>query len=236
MDTAHDAALAGIHFRDQRLERMTDEELARETLCQRRRLVLADEAVTAEQAAEVGLPLDELRDWWRLLQLALLAGCEIEERRRERAAARGVPREGAAGRVPDNVVQEIKRRVRLDALLERYGATRLGWPDRRGRRRGLCPFCHRGQPPGPFYVYLGDPDDEHYFCHACTATGDVITFVQRWQRVGFRQTVEGLASSCGLDWSPTTPAPASPRALGARRRGPNPRAGRVRLGPAREGA
>ena len=236
MDTAHDAALAGIHFHDYRLERMTGEELARETGYQRRRLALADEDVTAEQAAEAGLPLDELRDWWRLLQQVLLAGCEIEERRRERAAARGVPREGATSRVPDNVVQEIKRRVRLDVLLERYGATRLGRPDRRGRRRGLCPFCHRGQPPGPFYVYLGDPDDEHYFCHACTATGDVIAFVERWHRVGFRQAVEGLASSCGLDWSPPAPGPAAQCAPGTRRRGPNPRAGRVRLGPAREQA
>jgi DNA primase len=58
---------------------------------------------------------------------------------------------------------------------------------------GLCPF-HK-EKTGSFKV---DPDKGFYHCFGCGAGGDVIKFVQEYDKIGFAEAVEYLANFCGV--------------------------------------
>ncbi len=189
---------------------LTDEELHRLRLYWWRRHVTLDENLAAlaedhgpEAAARAVLTLHELIG-------RLRAVLDDEERFRERARARGVPRQGGRGWVPEEVIAEVKRRVRLDQLIEAHTDCRLG-PGRNGRRTGRCPF-HEDRTPS-LVVYLGDPDDQHYHCFGCHQGGDCIALLRAvapW--LSFAEAVEGLASVAGVDWPPAPPRPPGPPA------------------------
>lgn len=59
-----------------------------------------------------------------------------------------------------------------------------------GRLTGVCPF--HGDTRPSFVVY---PATQSYYCFGCGAGGDVIDFVARLNKVGFKEAVEVL---CGL--------------------------------------
>lgn len=188
-----------------RIRRLTDDELARELGYWRRRVALAPEEA----------PGGAVEEWGLFCHLALLR-YEQEEHDRQRAAERGVERTHGAGRVPEAVVAEVKRRTDLADLIARWGLTDL-------RRAGAawvgrCPF-HDDRTPS-FYVYTADPDDQHYHCHGCLAHGDVFDLARQhagW--LSFPEAVEGLASTCGVDWPPAEPAPLERPSFGARAAG-----------------
>jgi len=130
---------------------------------------------------------------------------EEEESRRERARHRGVPRDAAAGWVPDEIVAEIKARTDLAALVQRWGLTDLRQL-RAGKFVGRCPFHEDGTPS--FYVFTEPPADQHFHCYGCGAHGDVFDLARRhgaW--LSFREAVEGLASAAGVTWPPPEPCP-----------------------------
>ncbi|MDR0968264.1 MAG: DNA primase [Holosporaceae bacterium] len=58
---------------------------------------------------------------------------------------------------------------------------------------GLCPF-HK-EKTGSFKV---DPDKGFYHCFGCGAGGDVIKFVQEYDKISFNEAVEHLANFCGV--------------------------------------
>jgi len=75
---------------------------------------------------------------------------------------------------------------------------------RTGRRlAGRCPF-HEDRAPS-LVIY---PDTGSYFCYGCNVGGDVIDFVGRLQRLGFKETVE-LLSASGADGANARPLPAN---------------------------
>ncbi len=204
---AGSAALEGRADLRPLLGRLTDEELHRERLYWwRRHVTLGDDLAALAEEHEATAALATV------LALDTLIGgireaLDAEERTRERARARGVPREGARGWVPDEVIAEVKRRVRLAELVERYTATRLRSP--RGsyqRQWGPCPF-HEERTPS-FCVWTDREGGEHWQCFgACATGGDAIAFAQRALGVSFREAVEGLASAAGVDWPPASPTP-----------------------------
>jgi len=62
-----------------------------------------------------------------------------------------------------------------------------------GTFKGLCPF-HEDQRPS-FDV---DPRRQRYKCWACNEYGDVIKFVEKFERVSFREALELLARRAGI--------------------------------------
>lgn len=211
-------------------EYATDEELARERRFLERRLALVDHEITAgrramtaaelaacvpslrallvERDAHLATPVAVLRDNARAFYRVQLEGLAREERRRRRAAERGVPRDTPARAVPDEVLAAIKRAIRLDGALLHEAEVQLGPPGRRQERRGRCPSCHTGA--DAFIVHLADPDDEWFYCQVCNQTGDVIDLVELVYRVSFREAVAILAPHCGVDWPPRPPSPPGP--------------------------
>src|SRR6266545_703613 len=62
---------------------------------------------------------------------------------------------------------------------------------RLGRRLvGRCPFHTDAQPS--LVVY---PQDANYFCFGCGVGGDVIDFISRLNRVGFREAISLLSGA-----------------------------------------
>lgn len=59
---------------------------------------------------------------------------------------------------------------------------------------GLCPF-HNEKTPS-FHVYA---EQNHFHCYGCNTHGDVITFVQRYHHLGFKEALEYLANELGID-------------------------------------
>ncbi len=68
--------------------------------------------------------------------------------------------------------------------------------------KGLCPFHDDHRPS-----FIVDPRWQNYKCWACGESGDVITFVQQHEHVGFREALEILARRAGitLEKSPNAP-------------------------------
>lgn len=204
----------GRYATPRHLRRMSDEDLFREMLALRRLRVSGVELAATMQEAY------GLRDG--LIRLIIvLEGIDValdllraEERRRERARALGVPRDGAHGWAGEAFVRAVKRRVDLVDLILRWGLTELratGAPGG-GQYRGGCPF-HAEETPS-FYVYAGDPDDQHYHCFGCQAHGDVFDLARsRAHWLTFREAVEGLAGIAGLPLPARMRPPDPPRRL-----------------------
>jgi DNA primase len=77
---------------------------------------------------------------------------------------------------------------------------------------GLCPF--HGERTPSFVVY-----HDHYYCYGCGANGDVINWIMRVHRLGFREAVERLTAGADHQQSvreslaPVSPVPRSDRAM-----------------------
>ena len=190
----------------QALRWLTDEELYRLALYWWRRQVTLDE--TAQDILAGVLP--ELSLSALLIHYDLItnirANLAAEERFRERARARGVPRDGGRDWVPDDVLAEVKRRTDLGALVERYTGVLLSPPKGRHQRRwACCPFHEERH--ASFCVWTADDGEQHWQCFgACHEGGDVIAFVRRWATwLSFRDAVAGLASAAGVNWPPAEP-------------------------------
>lgn len=90
--------------------------------------------------------------------------------------------------IPDSFLDEIRRRLPLEALVSRR--VKLA---RAGREmKGLCPF-HNEKTPS-FHCF---PD--HYHCYGCGAHGDHFRWTMETEKLGFREAVEKLAGEAGLE-------------------------------------
>ncbi|HUO72814.1 MAG TPA: DNA primase [Solirubrobacteraceae bacterium] len=78
---------------------------------------------------------------------------------------------------------------------------------------GLCPFHE--ERTGSFHVR---PDEKHYFCFGCQASGDPFTFVMETEGLDFKGAMEALADRFGvtLETEDEDPAAASRRARNER--------------------
>ncbi len=87
-------------------------------------------------------------------------------------------------------IDEIKRRNDLSEVVSEHGIELK----RRGRTLfGLCPF-HQEQ-TASFGV---SREAGLFHCFGCGAGGDVIVFVCRLERIGFREAIERLAARAGI--------------------------------------
>ncbi|MEW6273267.1 MAG: DNA primase, partial [Thermodesulfobacteriota bacterium] len=93
------------------------------------------------------------------------------------------------GAIPDAVLDEIKRRTDLAALISEHVALK-----RSGRGfLGLCPF-HQEKTPS-FHV---DPERGFFHCFGCNAGGNAFTFLMRVTGTTFPEAVRTLAGRAGV--------------------------------------
>jgi DNA primase len=91
---------------------------------------------------------------------------------------------------PVDAVAEIKSR--LDIIDVVGGYVRL---QRSGREfKGLCPF-HGEKTPS----FMVNQERQVFHCHGCGEGGDLLTFVQKIERLDFRETLEMLAERAGVE-------------------------------------
>jgi DNA primase len=104
----------------------------------------------------------------------------------------------------DDRVQQVKQANDIVEVVGSYLALRP-----QGQTfKGLCPF-HDDQRPS-FDV---DPHRQRYRCWSCGKVGDVISFVQEHEHIGFAEALELLARRAGIFWeNDSSPRQASERA------------------------
>ncbi|WP_434388831.1 DNA primase [Melittangium boletus] len=92
--------------------------------------------------------------------------------------------------IPEHKIQEVLDRVDLVNLVSRYVELKKAGREFKGR----CPF-HQEKTPS-FYVI---PEKRFYFCHGCRASGDAVSFVQRYLGKTFIDAIRDLAREVGVD-------------------------------------
>ena len=105
-------------------------------------------------------------------------------------AVRSRRAEGVGHMIPEHKIQEVLERVDLVGLVSRYVELKKAGREFKGR----CPF-HQEKTPS-FYVV---PEKRFYFCHGCRASGDAVSFVQRYLGKTFLDAVRDLAREVGVD-------------------------------------
>jgi DNA primase len=94
------------------------------------------------------------------------------------------------GLIPDSIIEEIRARVDVVAVVGRHVELK-----RSGRTwKGNCVF--HGEKTPSFHVY---PEDKSFHCFGCGAHGDVFTFLQRLEGKEFREVVRALAAEVGVE-------------------------------------
>ena len=106
-----------------------------------------------------------------------------------------------AGRVPEHVIQQIVRSVDFVRLVGRHcELTRKGktyW--------ALCPF-HKEKTPS----FSIDPENGLYYCFGCKEGGNVFTFLEKVEGLGFAEALRKLAGEAGVDLNRYDTEPAAP--------------------------
>ncbi|MBI2765403.1 MAG: toprim domain-containing protein [Chloroflexi bacterium] len=102
--------------------------------------------------------------------------------------------------MPSLKIDLIKRDNPLERVMSEHG---VKLQRRGGRFVARCPF-HEEQHPS-LVVY---PDTRSFYCFGCRASGDVIDFVRRVEKVDFKEAIRRLA---GNEWSDRAPLPGPSR-------------------------
>ncbi|HET7174229.1 MAG TPA: DNA primase [Nocardioidaceae bacterium] len=115
-----------------------------------------------------------------------------------------------AGLIRDTDIAAVRERAPIDEVIRDHVTLRNAGG---GSLKGLCPF-HDEKTPS-FHV---TPSRGYYHCFGCQEGGDVITFVQKMEGVGFTEAVERLASRFGVELHYEEGRPGAARDLGQRGR------------------
>ena len=82
--------------------------------------------------------------------------------------------------ITESVIEEIKARIDLADLVASYG---IQVRHAGASAKACCPFHHEKTPSLKLY-------EDHFKCFGCGFSGDVITFVQRFNMVDFPEAME----------------------------------------------
>jgi DNA primase len=94
------------------------------------------------------------------------------------------------GQIPDNVIDEVRRRADIVEVISSY----LPLKKAGANYRALCPF-HQEKSPS-FNV---NPQRQIFHCFGCGEGGNVITFVMKREGLSFPEAVKSLAGRYGID-------------------------------------
>jgi DNA primase len=95
-----------------------------------------------------------------------------------------------AGRIRDDDIAQVRERARIDEVISAHVTLRNAGS---GSMKGLCPFHDEKTPSFNVNVSRG-----FFHCFGCGEGGDVLTFVQKVEGVGFTEAVERLADRYGI--------------------------------------
>jgi len=94
-----------------------------------------------------------------------------------------------AGRIPDNVLEDILSRVDIVELVSGYIPLK-----RAGRNfKANCPFHHEKTPS-----FMVSADKQIYHCFGCGAGGNAFSFLMQYERLEFLEAVEAMAKKTGV--------------------------------------
>ncbi|MFK7823066.1 MAG: DNA primase [Oligoflexales bacterium] len=88
-------------------------------------------------------------------------------------------------------IEDVKNRILGKAPLETLVGEFVNLTKKAGRYTACCPF--HAEKTASFYLY-----DDHYHCFGCGAHGDVISFVQSQQGLGFIDALKWLANKFSI--------------------------------------
>ena len=108
-----------------------------------------------------------------------------------------------AGRIREEDIALVRERARIDEVVSSYVTLRNAGG---GSQKGLCPFHDEKSPS--FHV---TPARNVFYCFGCSEGGDVISFLQKIDGLGFTETVERLAEKYGVQLRYAEGGPAVPR-------------------------
>ena len=92
-------------------------------------------------------------------------------------------------RYSDELIEEIKSSNDIVDIISQYVVLK-----RSGRNfLGLCPF-HKEKTPS----FSVSPDKQIFHCFGCGVGGDVITFINKIENLGYRESIEMLAEKAGI--------------------------------------
>ncbi|MFA7256447.1 MAG: DNA primase [Kiritimatiellales bacterium] len=94
--------------------------------------------------------------------------------------------------IPRETIEEIRSRNDIADVIGSY----LSLKNAGTRFKALCPF-HKEKSPS----FTVSPDRQIYHCFGCGAGGDVIRFVQEYEKVDFMTALQMLADRCGMELS-----------------------------------
>ena len=90
---------------------------------------------------------------------------------------------------PDELIEEIRSRNDVVDIISGY--VRL---QKKGNSYfGLCPFHNEKSPS-----FSVSPGKQMYYCFGCGAGGNVITFLMKYENMGFSEAVKSLAERAGI--------------------------------------
>ena len=87
-------------------------------------------------------------------------------------------------------IAEIKARLRIEEVIRQRGVSLRGTSQGSGRLTGNCPF-HQDETPS-FTVYIAT---QRFHCFGCGANGDVIDFVERFEKCSRQEAMQRLAEA-----------------------------------------
>ena len=92
--------------------------------------------------------------------------------------------------IPRETIDEIRSRNDIADVIGSY----LSLKSAGGRFKALCPF-HKEKTPS----FTVSPDRQIYHCFGCDAGGDVIRFIQEYEKVDFMVALQMLADRAGME-------------------------------------
>ncbi len=94
------------------------------------------------------------------------------------------------GRIPKHFISDLIDKADIVEVIEK----RMPLKKAGKNYQACCPF-HNEKTPS----FSVSPDKQFYYCFGCGATGNVISFIMEYDRLGFVEAVEDLAHSLALE-------------------------------------
>jgi len=95
-----------------------------------------------------------------------------------------------AGRIPQHFIDQLLNRIDVVDLIDGYVPLKKAGAN----YKACCPF-HSEKTPS----FTVSPTKQFYHCFGCGANGTAITFLMEYDHMEFREAVEKLASSAGME-------------------------------------
>ena len=92
--------------------------------------------------------------------------------------------------IPREIIEEVRARNDIAEVIGSY----LSIKNAGTRFKALCPF-HKEKSPS----FTISPDRQIYHCFGCGAGGDVIRFVQEYEKIDFMMALQMLADRAGME-------------------------------------